>query len=105
MIKRKKKHLEELEEYGKKMGKLEEEACKRGAERSKRMDEMSEEACERGAEMSKRMDEMREEACKRSEEAREELWKETGVTKTPKQRDGITKRTEDVKGGKKENGE
>ena len=52
------------------------------------------------------MDEMRREACERVEEMREELWKKNfGVTETPKQREGITKRAEDVKRGKKENGE
>ena len=49
---------------------------------------------------------MRREECKRGEEAREKLRKKNfGVTETPKQRDGITKRAEDVKRGKEENGE
>ena len=68
--------------------------------------ERKEEYLERSEEYNKKMDEMRREASKRGEEAREELWeKNFGVTETPKQRDGITKRAEDVERGKEENGE
>ena len=62
------------------------------------MIEIEKECKEHLKEYSKKRDELREEACKRGEEAREELWKKNfGVTETPKQRDGITKRAEDVK--------
>ena len=61
------------------------------------------------AEMSKKRDEMSKKRDEMSEEAwklREELWKKNfRVTETPRQREGTTKRTEDVKRGKKENGE
>ena len=90
-IKREQKYQEYLKEYGKKMGKLKEKARLEYAEMSKKRDEMS-----------KKRDEMSEEAWK----LREELWdKNFGVTETPRQREGTTKRTEDVKRGKKENGE